>query len=210
MREFSRNLLNLYKTTYKGLNLTRILDEESFYHKQVQDSSLPAQSIKEFDEAIRESRLVVDIGCGGGFPLLPLANMYPEVRFLGIDARAKKVKAVEEIARSLNLANVKTRHQRLEDIYFDRSCCITFKAVGKIQNFLPKIAVKNLSTKVFFYKGPSYFSEEKPYIDLDNWDLITEKKVNISTDIERYLIGFKLKKVPRGTYKNLVKLTDIL
>lgn len=57
---------------------------------------------------------VVDWGTGGGLPLLPLAIVFPEVQFVGIDSVGKKVRAVATMARRLGLPNVDTWHGRAE------------------------------------------------------------------------------------------------
>lgn len=57
---------------------------------------------------------VVDWGTGGGLPLIPLAIVFPEVAFTGVDAVEKKTLAVRAMARSLGLANVEAWHGRAE------------------------------------------------------------------------------------------------
>jgi tRNA G46 methylase TrmB len=42
--------------------------------------------------------IVADVGTGGGWPLLALAQSYPNTEFIGIDARRKKMEAVQAIA----------------------------------------------------------------------------------------------------------------
>lgn len=57
---------------------------------------------------------VVDWGTGGGLPLIPLAMVFPETPFIGVDAVGKKVNAVAQMARALGLANVEVWHGRAE------------------------------------------------------------------------------------------------
>lgn len=59
---------------------------------------------------------IMDLGCGGGFPGIPLAIMYPETEFLMVDSINKKLKVVQEIAEALALTNITVRHTRAEDI----------------------------------------------------------------------------------------------
>jgi 16S rRNA (guanine527-N7)-methyltransferase len=58
----------------------------------------------------------LDIGTGGGFPGIPLAILNPHVEFTLVDSRGKKIKVVENISRTLSLANVNALHVRAEDL----------------------------------------------------------------------------------------------
>lgn len=59
---------------------------------------------------------LLDLGTGGGFPGIPLAILFPEVRFTLVDGTGKKIKVVQEIAQALELKNVKVQHCRAEDL----------------------------------------------------------------------------------------------
>ncbi len=207
MDEFSNKLLSIFTNELKGINLTRILNEEEFFQKQIQDSLIPALEIPVFRDAILNCECIADIGFGGGFPLLPLANYYKDKVFLGFEARNKKVDAVTLIADKMNLNNVKVFHERVEDIYFDKKCVITFKAVGKINKFLMSLNV-TLGCEIFFYKGMNVFEEEKK-LDFPGYTCICKEKVEIPgpEKITRYLIGYR-SNVPRGTKKKKKNISD--
>lgn len=53
---------------------------------------------------------VMDLGCGGGLPGLPLAIMFPEVRFHLIDRTGKKIHVAQEVAKACGLDNVTFQH----------------------------------------------------------------------------------------------------
>ena len=59
---------------------------------------------------------VIDIGTGGGFPGIPLAIFFPQVKFHLVDSIAKKLKVVDAVATELGLSNITIEHTRAEDI----------------------------------------------------------------------------------------------
>ena len=101
MLDFSIRYLNILKTQFEGLNLTKILEQDEFYHKQILDSILPYQESKLFQSEVKKTGSIVDVGFGGGFPILPLAKLLPDVKFVGVESRKKKAEAVTIIAQEL-------------------------------------------------------------------------------------------------------------
>jgi 16S rRNA (guanine527-N7)-methyltransferase len=59
---------------------------------------------------------VIDIGCGGGFPCVPMAIFFPEVQFLAVDSIAKKLKVVDAVCEIAGIKNITTQHARVEEI----------------------------------------------------------------------------------------------
>ena len=210
MLDFSIRYLHVLKTKLAGLNLTNILDQDEFYHKQILDSINPYLQSELFKSEVAKTKVVVDVGFGGGFPILPLAKLLPDVKFVGVESKRKKVDAVKLIAEELGLTNVKLVHSRLEDFYFDRPATITFKAVGTVADYLPAIQ-RNKDVSVFFYKGPNFLElEEKSLVKLTDWQLRENQEIEVPGTQQRFLVSFSSKNVPRGTPKFLVKLSDFL
>ena len=58
---------------------------------------------------------IIDVGCGAGFPTLPLAIVREDIEILAVDSTAKRVSYVEESAKILGLTNVKCAVMRAED-----------------------------------------------------------------------------------------------
>jgi 16S rRNA (guanine527-N7)-methyltransferase len=210
MLDFSIRYLNVLNTKLAGLNLTNILDPDEFYHKQILDSINPYLQSEFFKAEVAKTKLVVDVGFGGGFPILPLAKLLPDVQFVGVESKRKKVDAVKMIADELGLTNVKLVHSRLEDFYFDLPATITFKAVGTVADYLPAIH-RNKDVAVFFYKGPNFLElEEESIAKLSDWKLKENQEIKVPGTQQRFLVSFSSKNVPRGTPKFLVKLSDFL
>ena len=211
MLDFSVRYLHILKTELAGLNLTKILDHDEFYQKQILDSILPYQESKLFQHQVEKTGVVVDVGFGGGFPILPLAKLLPDIQFVGVESRKKKAEAVTLIAKQLGLDNVKLVHSRLEDFHFDVPATITFKAVGTIGDYLPLISA-NQKMHAFFYKGPSFLELEGEQIKKlkKDWRMVENQEIKVPGTQQRFLVSFYSNNVPRGTAKSLVKLTDFL
>lgn len=90
-------------------NLTAITDPDKIILNHYADCATLASELK-------VGASVVDIGCGAGFPTLPLALVRPDLKILAVDATAKRIGYVEESARLLGLSGVKTRIARAEDL----------------------------------------------------------------------------------------------
>ena len=212
MLDFSLRYLNVLKTKLAGLNLTNILDPDEFYHKQILDSIHPYLQSELFKNEVQKRGVVVDVGFGGGFPILPLAKLLPDIKFVGVETRRKKADAVRLIAEELGLTNVTLVHSRLEDFLFDVPAVVTFKAVGTVEDFLPIINRTSNNMSVFFYKGPNFMELESKGIEKvkQNYKLLENQEISVPGTQQRFLVSFTAQNVPRGTAKTLVKLSDFL
>jgi 16S rRNA (guanine527-N7)-methyltransferase len=104
-------LEGLYKEWNSKINVISRKDIDSIYLHHILHS-LSIGAIAEFKPGMN----VIDIGCGGGFPGVPLAIFFPEVKFHLVDSIAKKLKVVEGVCEGANITNITTQHTRAEEI----------------------------------------------------------------------------------------------
>ena len=120
----------LYNHWNQQINVISRKDMDNFYLHHVLHS-LSIAKVVEF-KAYTE---VMDAGTGGGFPGIPLAILFPEVKFYLVDSIGKKIKVVKEVAQSLGLRNVEAEQLRMEQVKrtFD---FIISRAVTSLPDFM--------------------------------------------------------------------------
>lgn len=111
------------------LNLISKNDEKYLFEKHIFDSL----AIKMFFEKYKiSSGNILDIGCGGGFPCVPIALEFPEFHITGIDSIRKKINAINEMKTALELNNLKTICGRVENLKGQKFDIITSRAVAEL------------------------------------------------------------------------------
>ena len=110
-RELFSKLPELYGYWNERVNVISRKDIDSLMLKHVLHS-LSLLKGCEFHPGTR----IADVGCGGGFPTIPLAIMLPECHFTAIDSIGKKIMVVSEIAKALALDNVTPTNSRVESL----------------------------------------------------------------------------------------------
>ncbi len=121
-RIFALNLLSctseqancLYNLTVRMLevnqmmNLTAITDEKTIILRHYADSLMISRDLP-------ENARLIDVGCGAGFPTLPLAIFRPDLQITALDGTAKRIRYVDETASLLSLSNVTAIAGRAEE-----------------------------------------------------------------------------------------------
>jgi len=98
------------------LNLTAIREPLAMVRYHLADSLALDQVLSEGFSGVEGGRMrCVDVGTGGGFPLLPMAIARPDCEWIGVESVAKKAAFVERTAAALGLQNVSLIPQRAED-----------------------------------------------------------------------------------------------
>lgn len=129
-------LAELYAYWNERVNVVSRKDIDNLYEKHVLHS-LGIAMVHKFKPGSR----VLDVGTGGGFPGIPLAILFPETQFHLVDSIGKKIMVVKEVARALELSNVKAEQVRAEQIK-DSYDFVVSRAVSRLANFWPWVKKK--------------------------------------------------------------------
>ncbi|WP_026450537.1 16S rRNA (guanine(527)-N(7))-methyltransferase RsmG [Aequorivita capsosiphonis] len=157
-------LQNLYEDWNLKINVVSRKDIEELYLRHV----LHSLGIAKIQPLLSGSK-ILDVGTGGGFPGIPLAILYPEVSFHLVDSIGKKIKVVDEVVAGLELKNVKTIYDRVENVS-GKYDFIVSRAVAQMETFTHwvagKIAKKSLHERkngILYLKGGDLAEELKSF-----------------------------------------------
>lgn len=135
---------------------------------------------------------ILDLGTGGGFPGIPLAIMFPNVKFHLVDRIGKKIKVAQDIADKIKLSNVSFQHGDVSEVKgsFD---FVVSRAVMDLNDMIPLVrklisreCVNSLPNGLICLKGGDLQDEIK-----------NVKKVSLVNDLKEYFDEpyFETKKV---------------
>lgn len=150
---FSEHLLEVNTHT----NLTAIREPTGIIDKHYIDSLLAMQLIP-------EGARVLDLGCGPGFPSIPLAIMRPDLEITALDSTAKKIDFVQKSAEIVQLPNLKGVSGRAEDAKLRKTLgkydVVVSRAVARL-NILCELCLPylRLGGSLIALKGAKYEEE---------------------------------------------------
>ena len=121
----------LYNEWNARINVVSRKDMEHLYTRHILHS-LAIAKVCQFKPGAK----VVDIGCGGGFPSVPLAVLFPDVEFVGVDSIGKKIKVVEGVAEGAEIKNLRAVNSRAEQLG-EKFDYVVSRAVTEMSKFMP-------------------------------------------------------------------------
>lgn len=216
-----KNIEKFYKLTAllteanKKTNLTAINDTSEIILKHYADSLLA-------HDYFTAGSSVIDIGCGAGFPSLPLAIVNPGLSITALDSTGKKIDFVKEAARKLDLNNIVAVCSRAEEYLNSEDKresydFATARAVSRL-NILSELTLPYVKPGGSFIAlkakdGENELEEAKCAIEELGGNIISSKSLNLTSlsgeIAQRFLIHIKKSnptpvKYPR-TYAKIVK-----
>ena len=130
-KEQFERLGSLYEEWNARINVVSRKDMEHLYTRHILHS-LAIAKVCQFEAEAR----VLDIGCGGGFPSVPLAIMFPDVEFVGCDSIAKKIRVVEGVKEGAEIGNLRAVNCRAEQLG-EKFDYVVSRAVTEMARFMP-------------------------------------------------------------------------
>lgn len=189
-------LEDLYADWNSKINVISRKDMENFYEHHVLHSLAIAARFN-----FKKDMQVMDLGCGGGFPGIPLAIMFPDTNFHLVDSINKKLKVVAEISSAIGLKNITTQHARAEEIKNRKFDVVVSRAVAPLKDLWcwskpliakNKVAEKGIPNGLICLKGGDLTTEIfesgcKPMV----WEI--EKIFPRQFFLEKYLLYIPVK-----------------
>lgn len=193
--DINENQLELFQIYYENLvetnkihNLTAITDQKDViikhfldsviitnYLREIEEKNIKSQDIIQITNQTEDKNIhsenclkIIDIGCGAGFPSIPLKIMNKNLSITAIDSVGKKIDFVNDTIKKLKLQDRFTSlHTRIEDLankadFRENFDIVVSRAVAPLNIILEYSApfLKN-GGYIYSYKGSNYQEELK-------------------------------------------------
>jgi len=110
LEERLKHLQEIFLAENENINLTALRTPDACWHGNILDSL----AFLNITAKLPPVSSLIDIGTGGGFPLLPLALALPEIRCTGLDSIGKKIAAIGRVAQAVGIPNLALVAERAE------------------------------------------------------------------------------------------------
>ncbi len=182
---------NILVETNKSFNLTAITDEKEIILKHFVDCA----SILKY---ISRNTSLIDVGCGAGFPSLPIAILRDDVNVTSLDSTTKKIDFINKTAKELSLDNITAISSRAEDfakINRERFDIVTSRAVARL-NILDELCIPLIKVGGIFIAMKSSRGE----IELEEARIGIKKLGAEIESVHKEALTFEGSSIERETY----------
>ena len=148
--DYSR-MIALYREWNERINVVSRKDIDALYEHHILHSLAIAEYVNRFYPDGFDGAQILDLGTGGGFPGIPLADAFPQAHFTLCDSIGNKVRVAQAVADGLGLQNVRCVNARAESLpeTFD---WVVSRAVTSLDNFYPWVKGK-FRRSILYLKG---------------------------------------------------------
>ncbi|MGQ7846647.1 16S rRNA (guanine(527)-N(7))-methyltransferase RsmG [Granulosicoccus sp. 3-233] len=119
----------------KVYNLTAVRDARQMVDRHLLDSLVMTRWLPDAQAGDPAVYDVMDVGTGAGLPVLPLALVRPDLRFLSVESNGKKTRFQQQAVLELGLTNVTVLQERIENVN-DRARLVLSRAFTAPVDFL--------------------------------------------------------------------------
>jgi len=165
-------LKDLYEDWNLKINVVSRKDIDEIYMRHV----LHSLGIAKIQSFLPGSE-IMDVGTGGGFPGIPLAILFPDVNFHLVDSIGKKIRVVNEVVEGLELKNVKTTNDRVENVSGQYDFIVS-RAVAQMETFvrwvkshIKKKSMHDRKNGILYLKGGDLSEELSAYAKAEVYPL---------------------------------------
>lgn len=152
----------LYPEWNEKINVISRKDIGNLYLNHI----LHSLAIAKFTD-FKEGTRILDLGTGGGLPGIPLAIMFPEVKFHLVDRVGKKIKVAEDIANRIGLQNVTLQHgdsaevKGTFDFVVSRAVMDISQLMAASRRLIAKVSFNSIPNGLICLKGGDITAELK-------------------------------------------------
>lgn len=157
-------MLSLYPEWNERINVISRKDIENLEINHI----LHSLSIAKF-VSFSEGTKILDFGTGGGFPALPLAVLFPKVKFHLLDRIGKKLRVAQDIANKAEIENISIQHGDIKEVKgnFDfvvsRAVMVLGEMVPLVKRLISKENHNAIPNGLLTLKGGDLSTEVAPY-----------------------------------------------
>lgn len=153
----------------KTINLTKIVDLDDYLIKHIADSLLIRRVVPEIGNGPLQ---LADVGCGAGFPGIPIALTFAHTHCVEIDSARRKVIFVQGLIRQLELVNCVTVCGRARELSLHpdyRECfdIVVARAVKETSTLIRECRkfLRPNGGRLICYKTPAMMEKERDLVN---------------------------------------------